>query len=58
MRLRWTYALAVLALFLFLAIGTPAWPELLALPLAGPVNLGMAVYAVLLVGTPVLAFVV
>lgn len=57
MRLRWTAALATLALFLLLTVGIPAWPGLLALPLVGPLNLGMAVYAVLLVGTPVLAFV-
>jgi len=57
MRLRWSAALATLALFLLLTIGIPVWPAFLALPLAGPVNLGMAVYAVLLVGTPVLAFV-
>ena len=57
MRLRWSCALAVTALFLLLTVGIPVWPELLALPLAGPVSLGMAVYAVLLVGTPVLAFV-
>ena len=57
MRLRWTAALAVLALFLLLTVGIPAWPRLLALPVAGPLNLGMAVYTVILVGTPVLAFV-
>lgn len=57
MRLRWTAALAVLALFLLLTVGIPAWPGLLALPVAGPLNLGMAVYTVILVGTPVLAFV-
>lgn len=57
MRLRWTAALAVLALFLLLTLGIPVWPGLLALPVAGPLNLGMAVYTVILVGTPVLAFV-
>ena len=57
MRLRWICALAVTALFLLLTVGIPVWPELLALPLAGPVNVGMAVYAVILVGTPVLAVV-
>ena len=57
MKARWVCALAVMALFLLLTIGIPVWPELLALPLAGPLNLGMAVYAALLVGTPVLAFV-
>lgn len=57
MRLRWSCALAVTGLFLLLTIGIPVWPELLALPLGGPFNLGMAVYAVILIGTPVLAFV-
>lgn len=57
MRLRWIAALVVLALFLLLTVGIPVWPEFLALPLAGPLNLGMTVYAVLLVGTPILAFV-
>ncbi len=57
MRARWVCALAVMALFLLLTIGIPVWPELLALPLAGPFNLGMAACAALLVGTPILAFV-
>ncbi len=57
MKLRWLYTLVALALFLLLTIGIPLWPEFLALPIAGPVNVGMAVYAVLLIGAPVLAFV-
>lgn len=57
MRLRWSYALVVLALFLLLTIGTPLAPTLLATPVAGPFNVGMAAYAFLQVGAPVLAFV-
>ena len=57
MRLRWICALAMTALFLLLTMGIPLWPELLGLPLAGPLNLGMAVYAVILVAAPALAFV-
>ena len=54
---RWLYASTVLFLYALLVVGIPAFPLLLATPLAGGINLGGLIFLVLHIAAPALAFV-
>lgn len=56
MSVSWVYALIVLLLFAVLVIGVPLFPEFMATPLSGPLNLGMLVFLALQILGPLLAF--
>jgi len=53
---KWTYALGVLALFLVLVAGVPLAAEALASEVWGQLNVGMLIFLVMHVMTPLLAF--
>jgi len=54
---KWLYALIVLLLFFFLVLGVPLFPEFMATPVVGWLNLGMLLYLVLQLLGPLLAFI-
>jgi len=54
---QWIYALIILLLFGVLVLGVPLFPEFMATPVIGWMNLGMLLYLVLQVLAPLLAFV-
>jgi hypothetical protein len=56
MQRQWIYTGIILFLFLVLVFGVPLFPEFMAIGIAGPMNLGMLVFLLLHVLTPVLAF--
>lgn len=53
----WVYASIVMLLFAVLVIGVPLFPEFMATPLAGPLNLGMFSFLALQILGPLLAFI-
>lgn len=56
MQRQWTYTGIILFLFLLLVFGIPLFPDLMATPVADPMNIGMLVFLLLHVLTPILAF--
>ncbi|NKB35029.1 MAG: DUF485 domain-containing protein [Pseudomonadales bacterium] len=56
MQRQWLYTGIILLLFLVLVFGIPLFPEFMAIDVAGPMNLGMLIFLLLHVLTPVLAF--
>ncbi|MDD9890459.1 MAG: hypothetical protein OXU66_01855 [Gammaproteobacteria bacterium] len=56
MQRQWFYTGIILFLFLVLVFGVPLFPELMAIGIAGPMNLGMLIFLLLHVLTPLLAF--
>ena len=56
MQRQWFYTGIILFLFLVLIFGVPLFPELMAIGIAGPMNLGMLIFLLLHVLTPLLAF--
>jgi uncharacterized membrane protein (DUF485 family) len=56
MQSQWLYTGIVLFLFFVLVLGVPLFPEFLATGIAGPMNLGMLLFLILHVLTPILAF--
>lgn len=53
----WVYTSIVLLLFTVLVIGVPLFPELMATPLSGRLNLGMLSFLALQILGPLLAFI-
>jgi len=56
MQRQWLYTSIILILFLLLVFGIPLFPDLMATVVSGPMNLGMLIFLLLHVLTPVLAF--
>lgn len=56
MQRQWIYTGIILFLFFVLVFGVPLYPEIMAIGILGPMNLGMFVFLLLHVLTPVLAF--
>lgn len=56
MQRQWIYTGIILFLFLTLVFGIPLFPELMATTIAEPMNLGMLIFLLLHILTPVLAF--
>jgi len=54
MQRQWLYTGIVLFLFFVLVLGVPLFPEFLATGIAGPMNLGMLLFLILHVLTPIL----
>ena len=53
---QWMYTGIILFLFLVLVFGVPLFPEVMAVEIMGPLNLGMLTFLVLHILTPSLAF--
>ena len=56
MQRQWLYTGVILSLFLMLVLGIPFFPNLMAIEILGPLNLGMSVFLILHIVTPLLAF--
>ena len=56
MQRQWISTGAILFLFFLLVIGVPLFPEFMATDIAGPMNLGMLIFLLLHILTPLLAF--
>ena len=56
MQRQWMYTGIILFLFLVLVFGVPLFPEVMAVEIMGPLNLGMLTFLVLHIFTPSLAF--
>jgi uncharacterized membrane protein (DUF485 family) len=56
MQRQWFYTGIVLFLFFVLVLGVPLFPEFFATGIFGPMNLGMLLFLVLHLLTPLLAF--
>ena len=56
MQRQWVYTGIILFLFLVLVFGVPLFPDFMAIDIFGPMNLGMLVFLVLHLLTPILAF--
>jgi len=56
MRRQWIYTAIILFLFLLLVFGVPLFPEFMATDIFGPMNIGMLIFLLLHILTPVLAF--
>ena len=54
---QWIYALIVLLLFGVLVLGVPLFPDRMATPVVGPLNLGMLLYLALQILVPLLSFI-
>ena len=54
MQRQWLYTGIALFLFFVLVLGVPLFPEFLATGIAGPMNLGMLLFLILHVLTPIL----
>ena len=56
MQRQWLYTGVILSLFLMLVLGRPFFPNFMAIEILGPLNLGMSVFLILHIVTPLLAF--
>ncbi len=56
MQRQWIYTGIILFLFLVLVFGVPLFPEVMAIGIMGPMNLGMLTFLGLHILTPALAF--
>lgn len=56
MQRQWIYTGIIFFLFLVLVFGVPLFPELMAVEIIGPMNLGMLTFLLLHILTPALAF--
>ncbi len=56
MQRQWLYTGVILSLFLMLVLGIPFFPKVMAIEILGPLNLGMSVFLLLHIVTPLLAF--
>ena len=56
MQRQWLYTGVILSLFLMLVLGIPFFPNIMAIEILGPLNLGMSVFLLLHIVTPLLAF--
>ena len=56
MQRQWLYTGVILSLFLMLVLGIPFFPNFMAIEFLGPLNLGMSVFFILHIVTPLLAF--
>ena len=56
MQRQWIYTGIIFFLFLVLVFGVPLFPELMAVEIIGPMNLGMLTFLGLHILTPALAF--
>lgn len=54
---QWLYTGVIIFLFLVLVFGVPLFPDFMAMNIAGPMNLGMLVFLLLHMLTPILAFI-
>ena len=56
MQRQWLYTGVILSLFSMLVLGIPFFPNFMAIEILGPLNLGMSVFLLLHIVTPLLAF--
>ena len=56
MQKQWLYTGFILALFVIQVLGIPLFPDILAVEIIGHMNLGMSLFLMLHVLTPLLAF--
>ena len=56
MQRQWLYTGVILSLFLMLVLGIPFFPKFMAIEILGPLNLGMSVFLLLHIVTPLHAF--
>ena len=56
MQRKWVYTGIIIFLLSILVLGIPLFPKFMAIEILGPLNLGMSVFLLLHILTPVLAF--